>query len=421
LPQLAINDGPKLRTKPFPSWPIFDERDLQALSEVLNSGHWSSIHGDRVKAFGAAFADFHHARFAIPVNSGTAALEISLQAVGVRPGDEVIVPPYTFVATASAALAVGAIPVFADIDANTYCLDPRKAEAAITERTRAIVPVHLGGCPADMDSFLALASCHGLAIVEDAAQAHGAEWKGRRVGAIGDAGCFSFYSSKNLTCGEGGAIVTDSQQVEEMAWSLHNCGRRRDGAWYSHYLPGGNLRMTEFQAALLLSQMARLEEQMALREANTAHLSSLLAEVEGITPLSLTPGATRHAHHLFIFKYQAETFQGIPRHLFIQALAAEGIPCTPGYLPLYREPLFREAKDFHPFPNRLDYSRVSCPEAEKACDEEAVWLQHHRLLLGTRQDVENIAAAIVKVKENAGELATRRKTRQASRSQGKGG
>lgn len=406
MPKLAINGGSKTREKPFPSWPIFDESDVKALAEVLGSGHWSSIHGDRVRAFAAAFAEFHQARFAIPVNSGTAALEISLQAVGVRPGDEVIVPPYTFVASATSILSVGAIPVFADIDPETYCLNPEQAREAITERTRAIMPVHIGGCPADLDAFLDLASQHSLAIVEDAAQAHGAEWKGRRVGAIGDAGCFSFYSSKNLNCGEGGAIVTDGEEVEKVAWSLHNCGRRREGAWYAHYLPGGNHRMTEFQAALLLSQLGRFEGQMAVREDNAAHLLSLLEDVEGITPLSLTPGATRHAHHLFIFKYRSEAFKGVPREVFIKALAAEGIPSTAGYSPLYREPLFEAAREFHPFPERLDYSNVVCPETERACGQEAIWLQHHRLLLGSRQDVEDIAAAILKIQTNLDELAS---------------
>jgi dTDP-4-amino-4,6-dideoxygalactose transaminase len=407
LPKLAVNGGPKLRDKPFPSWPIYDESDAQAVTDVLRSGRWSSIHGDKVRAFGKAFAEFHQARFAVPVNSGTAALEISLRAVGVRPGDEVIVPPYTFVASATSILAVGAIPVFADIDPDTFCLDPKKAEETITDRTKAIMPVHLGGGPADLDSLLALASRHSLAVVEDAAQAHGAEWKGRRVGAIGNAGCFSFYSSKNLNCGEGGAILTDHEEVEKMAWSLHNCGRMRDGAWYSHYVPGGNHRMTEFQAALLLSQLPRLEAQMALREANAAHLRSLLEDVEGITPLLSTPGTTRHAHHLFIFKYDASHFGGAPRDAFIRALNAEGVPCGTGYAPLYREPLFSSARDFHPFPQRLDYSRVDCPATEKACNEEGVWLQHHRLLLGSREDVEDIAAAILKIKANVGELAAR--------------
>lgn len=395
-PQLAVNGGERLRTAPWPSWPEWDEADAQAVADVVRSGEWFSMSGTRVKAFGEAFAAFHGAQFGAPCTNGTQALEIALRAAGVKAGDEVIVPPYTFIATASACVQVNAVPVFGDIDPDTYNLDPRAAEAAITERTTAIIAVHIGGCPADMDAFRELAERRGLRLIEDAAQAHGAEWRGRRVGALGDAGTFSFQASKNLNAGEGGIVLTDQPDLFDRAWSLIHVGRIRAGGWYQHEILSGNYRMTELQAALLTSQMRRLEEQTRRRNENALYLARQLEEIPGIRPLKRDERVTCHAYHLFIFRFDAGAFGGLPRPEFIRALNAEGIPCSAGYTPLYRENAFRPDRNTHPLAGDRDYSAVRCPVAERACTEEAVWLSQS-MLLGSRGDMDDIAAAIRKI------------------------
>jgi dTDP-4-amino-4,6-dideoxygalactose transaminase len=394
--QLAIHGGAPVRQEPWPSWPEWDEADAQAVADVVRSGEWFSMSGTRVRAFGEAFAAYHSARFGAPCTNGTQALEIALRSVGVQAGDEVIVPPYTFIATASACVQVNAVPVFADIEPETYNLDPRAAEAAITEHTRAIIAVHIAGCPANLDAFQELAKRRGLRLIEDSAQAHGAEWRGRRVGAHGDAGTFSFQASKNLNAGEGGIVLTDQPEVYDRAWSLIHVGRVREGGWYQHELLSGNYRMTEFQAALLLSQMRRLEEQTRRRNDNALYLAQQLEEIPGIRPLARDERITCHAYHLFIFRYDSEPFGGLPRQEFLRALNAEGVPCSPGYTPLYREHAFQPSPETHPFAGNRDYHAVRCPVAERACTEEGVWLTQP-LLLGTHRDMDDIVASIRKI------------------------
>ena len=396
-PQLAVNGGTPVRQRPWPAWPVWDEADARAVADVVRSGQWFAMSGRGVNAFADRFAAFHNARFGAPCTNGTQAIEIALRAVGVKAGDEVIVPPYTFIATASACVEVNAVPVFADIDPDTYNLDPRAAEAAITDRTTAIIAVHIAGCPADMDAFQELARRRGLLLIEDAAQAHAAEWRGRRVGALGDAGTFSFQASKNLNAGEGGIVLTDRPEVYDRAWSLINVGRVRDGGRYEHALLSGNYRMTEWQGALLLSQMRRLEEQTQRRNENALYLARQLEEIPGIRPLKRDERITCHAYHLFIFRYSAAEFGGLPRQEFLRALSAEGVPCSPGYTPLYRSDAFRPDRATHPFAGERDYAAVHCPVAERVCAEEAVWLTQP-MLLGTRSDMDDIAAAIRKIR-----------------------
>ncbi|MCS6859407.1 MAG: DegT/DnrJ/EryC1/StrS family aminotransferase, partial [Abditibacteriales bacterium] len=390
-----------------PPWPQFDETDEQALVDVLRSGQWGSTSGSRVHEFEKAFAEFTGARFATCVTNGTAALEIALMAVGVGIGDEVIVPPYTFVATASSVLSVGAVPIFVDIEPDTFNLDATKIEAALTPRTKAIIPVHMGGCPANMDAIMEVARQHNLRVIEDAAQAHGATWKGVHVGNFGDAGTFSFQSSKNLNSGEGGAVITNDPEVDRMVWSIHNVGRRREGAWYEHPVLGSNFRMTEFQGALLLSQMRRLRQQIEIREANGKYLSARLAELGGLTPCKRDERVTTHAWHLFMMRYDTAQFGGVPRHRFVQALNAEGIPCNVGYgQPLYREEVFhqdrRVLRVLQAHGGGVDYSQFNCPVAEQVC-REAVWF-YQSTLLGTKEDTDDIVTAVAKIKENVGEL-----------------
>jgi dTDP-4-amino-4,6-dideoxygalactose transaminase len=396
---LAIDGGAPVRTKPWPPWPAFDASEEEALLGVLRSGQWWSVGGEKVHEFEEAFARFQDARYATCVTNGTAALEIALRALGIGCGDEVIVPPYTFIATASSVLAVSASPVFVDIDPDTFNLDPARIEEAITERTRAVIPVHIAGCPADMDAILAVARKHGLAVIEDAAQAHGAEWKGRKVGAIGDLGTFSFQASKNLNAGEGGAIVTDNADLADKVWSIHNVGRTRGGRWYEHPVLGGNFRMTEWQGAILLAQMARLPEQTERRTANAAYLTEQLRGIPGIAPLVVDPRVTRHAYHLYVFRYDPSAFGGRPRDQFIEALNAEGVPASAGYVPLYKEVVFARKTAGEGAWCRsgrfIDYGAVACPNCEEA-SARGIWLFQQQLL-GGKEDMDDIAEAIAKI------------------------
>jgi dTDP-4-amino-4,6-dideoxygalactose transaminase len=399
-PHLAINGGEPVRHRAWPSWPVWDEADADSMARVVRSGNWFGPSGTHANSFAKAFATFHGARFGAPCANGTQALEIALRAIGANAGDEVIVPPYTFIATASACVQVNAVPVFADIDPETYNLDPRATEAAITDRTRAIIAVHIGGCPADMDAFRELAKRRGLRLIEDAAQAHSAEWRGQRIGGLGDAGTFSFQASKNLNAGEGGIVLTNQPDLYERAWSIINVGRVRDGGRYEHSLLSGNYRMTEWQGALLLSQMRRLEEQTRRRNENALYLARQLAEIPGIRPLKRDERVTCHAYHLFIFRYDAAPFGDLPRPQFLEALRAEGIPCSPGYTPLYRENAFRPDRATHPFAGERDYGTIRCPVAERASTDEAVWLTQ-TLLLASREDMDDIVAAVRKIQAAA--------------------
>jgi dTDP-4-amino-4,6-dideoxygalactose transaminase len=376
---------------------------------VLRSGKWGRHLGNQTDAFEAAFAAYQDARFGVAVMNGSVALRIALLAAGIREGDEVIVPAYTFIATASAVIEVNAIPVFCDIEPDTYCLSPDAFEQAITQRTRAVIPVHFAGQSAHMDVIKSIADKYNLIIIEDAAHAHGSEYKGKRLGSIGNFGCFSFQASKNLTAGEGGIILTNEERLERLCRALHTCGRFPEGEWYEHFLPGGNYRMTEFQAALLLTQLSRLEEQTERRNRNGLYLNEILSEIPGIEPLKRGRGENRHAYHLYIFRYCAADFANLPRERFLSALDAEGIPNSAGYgLPLYRQRLFLD-RAFGPYTSNrnsqpdLDYSSVSCPVCERACYEEACWLPQH-LLLGTKEDMNDIVHAIEKIYRHREEL-----------------
>jgi len=414
MAKLAINGGPRERTTPFPSWPVWGPQEEEALLSVLKSGKWSSITGGKKTAeFEKAFAQYCGVKHAVTANNGTSTLMMALRAVGVGPGDEVIVPAYTFFATASAVLFCHAIPVFADIDYDTFCLDPGAVEAAITPRTRAIIPVHIGGRPADMDRLMEVARRRGLAVVEDCAQAHGARWKGRHVGSIGDIGSFSFQSSKNMTSAEGGIVTTDSDKVAELAWSYQNCGRVPGGAWYGHKNLGWNLRLTEFQAAILLAQLQRLDEQTAIRNRNGAYLDEHLGQIPGIEVMPRDERIDTHGYHLYIFRVNPDVL-GVDRNLFIKALAAEGIPCSPGYVPLYKEPVFSDADGdaarFLRAIGRTDiaYRDVTLPNTERAC-AQGVWFSQS-VLLGSEADMRSIVNAVAKVVENVSELRELQRT-----------
>jgi dTDP-4-amino-4,6-dideoxygalactose transaminase len=399
---LAIFGGTPIRTRSFPTWPVFGEAEELRLLRTLRSGKWGRLHGEEVSEFEQRFASMHGCRHGIAVVNGTVSLRIALLAAGIRAEDEVIVPAYTFISTASAVIEANAIPVFADIDLQTFNLDPAAVEAALTPRTRAIIPVHFAGQPADMGAIMAIADARGLVVIEDAAHAHGATYKGRPAGSIGHLASFSFQSSKNLTAGEGGIITTNGDAFAESCRSIHNCGRVQGGVWYEHRVISGNYRLGEFQGAVLNGQLERLEEQTRTRDANGRYLASRIGALPGLFPQARSTDCTRHSYHLFMLRVDPAIF-GATRASILRALAAEGIPCSGGYgFSLPQQPLFRN-KAFGPYlagaAARLDYQMARCPASDLICREQCIWLEQH-LLLGSRTDTEDIARAFEKVYEH---------------------
>jgi perosamine synthetase len=410
--EAAILGGTPVRERPFPSWPVADAAEERAVSDVIRSGQWFRGSGSYVDRFETEYAKRTGSPHCLATANGTSALILSLQALGVGAGDEVIVPPYTFVATVNAVLLLNALPVFVDTDPATFQIDARKVEAAITEDTRAIVPVHLGGNAADLDTILEVANRRGIPVVEDACQAHLSEWKGRKLGTYGKTGCFSFQASKNLNAGEGGAILTADKALLDALYARHNNsrGRGQGGADFSYRGAGVNLRMTEFQGAVLLAQMERLEEQARWRDQNAAYLTQQLQATSGLTPARMHPHCTRNAYHLYMTRYDSAQFAGLSRAAFLKALKAEGIPMMPGYSPLNRQPFLENTLATRGFQRVFSNERLArwrernhCPENDRLC-EEGVWMTQ-TTLLGTTTDMDHIVEAVRKVKAAAPRIA----------------
>lgn len=411
----ALLGGPRVRTEPFPSWPVSGEQEAEALLETLRSGKWYRGNGRQTRKFEEAFQNLTGARHCLATANGTSALYVAVNAMGIEPGDEVIVPPYTFIATINVVLRQHALPVFVDSDINTFQIDAKKIEAAISPLTKAILPVHLGGSACDLDEILAVSRRHSIDVIEDACQAHLAEWRGRKVGTYGKAGCFSFQASKNLTSGEGGAILTDDEQFYDSCYIFHNngSGLKRPGGNFAYAGTGDNRRMVEMEAALLLAQMTRLEEQTKLRTNNALYLTSLLKEIPGIVPAQMYQGCTRNAYHLYMFRYQKDGFGGLPRAIFLKALAAEGVPCSQGYLPLNREPFLKAALQSRAYEKLFPddvlkkwEERNECPVNQQLC-KEAVWFTQN-MFLGYKGDMDQIADAIRKIQKHAGQLMAKK-------------
>ena len=419
---LAINGGKPYRTRPFPSWPVHDEAEAKAVADVARSGKWwrcaysaseleqrveDQIEGrSRVDVFEERFAKAHKAKYAVAVTSGSAALEIAVRAAGVKPGDEVITTPYTFISTSMCIMNSFAVPVYTDVDPTSYNMDADQIAGLVTERTKAILPVHFSGNLCDMEKIGAVARQHHLVVIEDAAHAHGVELGGQKyAGTFGDMGCFSFQESKNLPTGEGGMLLTDDPHYYDLAFSLHHLGRLPGELWYRHFHQAWNYRMNEFTAAIGIVQLGRLFEQNARRMENHAYLTERLTKLRGIQACRSHPRITKHSHHLVMLRYDARQVGGVHRDEFVKALNAEGIPALTGYtFPNYANPFMTsdETRDRYraagiKLPDYRSYAD-RCPHTERACYQEAVWLEH-RLLLGTRQDMDDITGAFAKVIE----------------------
>jgi dTDP-4-amino-4,6-dideoxygalactose transaminase len=412
LGKLAINGGTPYRSRPFPEWPTHDDAEARAVAEVAASGKWwrcayeETGQRSRVEMFEERFAQVHRAKHAVAVTSGDAALTIAVRAAGIFPGDEVITTPYTFVSTTMCIMNNFGVPVYADIDPATYNIDAGQIERLITDRTRAILPVHFSGNLCDMERIVAVARKHGLAVIEDAAHSHGVEYKGEKfAGTFGDMGCFSFQASKNLPTGEGGMLLTNDDRYHELAFSLHHVGRLPGEIWYKHFHQAWNYRMPELTAAIGLVQLGRLFDQNARRMENYHDLTERLAKLEGIAPCKSLPGITRHSHHLVMLRYDAGRVGGRSRDDFVAALAAEGIPASGGYaFPSYGNPFMTSDETRSRYRaagiELPDYGQYAahCPNAERACRQEAIWLEQS-LLLGSQQDIDDIVGAFTKVSE----------------------
>jgi len=407
--KLALHGGAPSANRNWPTWPLWDDTERRGLQEVLESGNW--WFGERIRQFEAAYAGFHHVRYGVSCMNGTVAIEAALRAVGVVPGDEVIVPAYSFVATASAVVTVGALPVFADIEPDTLCIDPQDVERKVTSRTKAIIPVYVAGRFADMAALMNIAERRGLQIVEDAAHAWGSLLDGQGPGTIGRCATFSFQVTKNITAGEGGILLTNDEALADLCRSYTHCGRRKGSNWYDHDYLGSNLRMTEFQAAILLAQLARLENQMAQRERSAAILDQRLSGLPGLQLIRPEPRMTRRSYHMYIFRIN-ERELGVSRDRFVEALTAEGLPASRGwYHPLYANGVFRSSSSANgpvhgiisPLSGRgFDYTRVRCPVTEQVC-RDAVWIPQ-TVLLAPENHIRAAADAIEKVVAHAREL-----------------
>ncbi|MDH3301235.1 MAG: DegT/DnrJ/EryC1/StrS family aminotransferase [Acidimicrobiia bacterium] len=406
MAELAINGATPIRTNPYPRWPVWDDTERNGLLAVLDSGDWWATEGTKVGEFEAAWGRFHHTGPAAAVTNGTHAIELAFTALGVGEGDEVIVPAWSFLATASAALMVNAIPVFVDVDPRNGCIDVTAAEAAITDRTRAVAVVHVAGSVADMDALTDLCTRRGLAIVEDCAHAHGSTWNDQAVATLGDAGTFSFQHSKLMTAGEGGAVVSRRPDVIDEVTSLANCGRRPGQWFYSHYSLGGNYRLTEWQAAVLLAQLDRFPEQQARRSSNADYLNKALAEIPGVEPQWRDPRCTSQGNYCYVVRIRPDEF-GAGREQVRLALEAEGIPLTMAYPPLHHLETFLDPDGFVPrFRSRAgmqDFGSLDLPVVRTLADE-TLWFKT-AVLMGDRSDCDDVVAALARIQRNADELA----------------
>ncbi len=395
MSDLAIFGGQPIRSTPFPQWPCVTDHIKKRLIHTFENESWG-VGSTAVTRFNEKFAEYQDAKYCISTSSGTTAIWVALKAAGIQAGDEVIVPSYTFIATASAVMMANAVPVFVDVEEYTFNMDPTMIESVITPKTKAIIPVHIAGNPANMDAIMAIANKNNLIVIEDAAQAHGASWNDRKVGAIGLGGIFSFQTSKNMTAGEGGAIVTDDEEFANACFSYHNCGRVKGGQWYEHQHLGGNFRLPALAAAMLEAQLDSIDEDVALRHANRMKIDSALNGIEGITPLVMPNEVTMSANHIYLSRYNQDAFDGVPREAFFKSMQAEGVYTYRGYVPLYKENLFITNADEYPWLANCDYKKLYMPVTERLCNEESVWLKQNHLL-GNEKDTQDVIDAFVKV------------------------
>jgi len=403
--KIALEGGSPIRTEPWPKWPLFTDEDISDVSAILRDGRMTAITGPTVKAFEDKFADRFGAAYGLSTCNGVTAIHLALAAVGVGPGDEVIVPAHTFIGSAIPVLMANAVPVFVDVELETFNIDVSKIEAAITDRTKAIIPVHLNGLAADMDEILALAKKHELFVIEDACQSHGGLYKGRITGTLGDIGCFSFFEDKVITTGEGGMLITDSEELYDRARCFRSYGEELvtdiGERKYEHVALGFNYRMGALNAAIGINQLDRLEEMVEKRNSNASYLRERLSNVDGIIPPKELPHC-RHAYYKFVCRIDRSVLK-VDVLTLIEAIKAEGVAATPRYpRPLPLQKVFREKLGYggtecpyccHLYDRKPAFLDGSWPVAEQVGEEAFVLLVHPSI---EESDLDDAVRAVEK-------------------------
>ncbi|MFC2124816.1 DegT/DnrJ/EryC1/StrS family aminotransferase [Bacteroidota bacterium] len=408
---LAIKGGDPIRKGPWPEWPVWDETCEKGILDMYHSGKWYRNNGNYCQEFEAEYAKLIGAEKCVSTSSGTTALITALHAAGVDAGDEVLVSPFTFIATFNVVFISKALPVFVDTDPKTLLMDPTKIEERITERTTAILPVHIYGYPCDMDAINAIAKKHNLMVVEDACQAWSAKYKGKNAGTLGDLGCFSFQNSKHIPAGEGGAVTANDDKLMDICFSYHNVGGNYGSIQSDSRYPirGTNYRMQHVQALILMSQMKRFRKDAEVRESNAAYLDAKLKAIPGIIPAKMVDGGEVSSYHLYPVRYKKEEFNNASRESFMRALSAEGIPSMAGYGKQNKDGLIEDALTSKGYKRIYGEERLNqwrednvLPENDKIAEDVVAFYQN--ILLGTKKDMDDIVNAITKIHENSSQL-----------------
>ena len=377
-----------------PMWPYSDKREEEQVIEVLRSGCWWRNAGTKAKLFEKEFAAYQDCKGGISVANGTVAIEVALKSLDIKEGDEVIVPAFTFYSTISAVLAVKAIPVIVDVLADTYCIDPQEIRRAITDKTKAIIPVHMAGQMADMDAILEIADQHHLYVIEDSSHAHGAEYKGKKAGSFGTCGTFSFQNAKLMTAGEGGIILSNDSELLNRILLEANCGRAENDTTYQHVLVGTNARLSEMQGAVLSIQLSRLDEQIKLREKNYQYLVKKLQEIPGIELQVIKEECTVNPHYMVMFRYDKSYFENRNRDEFVKYLKSYNIPCNRSFESLNRLPVFKklDADKWRVCGTTDQNGMAHCINSENI--SENVVCLNHNILLGNETLLDSIVDII---------------------------
>lgn len=398
MEKLAAYGGEPYKKKPFPNWPVYDENEIQLVTEVIKSQNWWRVTGSKVTIFEEKFAKFQGCTHCLGVTNGTSAIQLALDVLEIGAGDEVIVPAMTFISTGLAVINCNATPIMVDIDPDTLCMIPEKFEEAITEKTKAVIPVHMAGNACNMREICRIAQKYNLRIIEDAAHSHGGEYDQKRLGSFGDISIFSFQNGKLMTCGEGGAMLTNHRDLYEKAYVIQDVGRPHGDKIYEHVVRGENFRMNEFQAALLLAQMDRVNEQNTLREKNALILDQILSQIEGIKVQTRAENTNIFTHYMYMFYYKKEYFNNLSREKFVDYLIAEGIPANVCF-PIMANVKFIKENNYSG--RIVDTNRVASWDVSNASSaaDDVIWL-HHRVLEGDELDLADIVGAIKKIQQN---------------------
>ena len=419
MAKLALNGGSPVYSGSWSIWPEAGEPEKASLNRVIESNRWS-YNGPLEFDFKQKWSGYTQAKHSLLVVNGTVSLQLILEALGIGYGDEVIIPGLSWQADAAVVADINAVPVMVDVEEDSWCIDPIEIERAITPKTKAVIPVHLYGSICNIERIVEIAEKNNIFVLEDCAHQHGSRFKGRHVGTFGNAGSFSLQNSKVLTCGEGGIMITNDDDLALKLEALRNCGRKpeemleveSDFTKYSDdgdLIQSGNYRITEFQAAVLLSQFNRLPEQLEKRDINAQHLNKKLESIDGITPMLRRNGTNLQSYFNFAFKYDKQFFKEIDVNLFRRALSAElGLEFGASYEPLNNCSLYRPlTKKRHKINENyfrmLDPSRYNLPISKKIFEEESVTV-HHSFLLDKKDNCEKMIEAITKIKDNIEEL-----------------